>query len=212
MSERKYIVTHDLDGVQVAAPPPLQTILKLFIGNLDLDKSSSKKKEIEQRNGLIAAFATSWHTLRWSSAYSRQALELYYQVAQEFNVSLEMAALSGRERFMLQPTRFQLGDKMDYLSDLYLNPGLNSAAWKEAKVTDFVDQGYFVIHEEDDLSAALRVARVDSSQVRVHLHKPWLYPKWLLNRAGVVVPNNVVPIRDFRESPADFRQLLLAND
>lgn len=217
---RPIVLTNDLDGVHVMAPFPVMTALSLFRGRFKLPEPGTTGQEwTPPRSAVIRARNEAW---RWTIRVrpfrreSRRALDLFRAHARTHDRSLRMAALTGRLRDQHEVTRakLQASGYMDYFDDLYLNEWTTTTAWKESVVRRLVLEGSNVVHLEDDLKAALAVARtadgVPGAAVQVYLVRNASNSSRLLRRAGIELPANVTRVHSLMDAAACFEAALEA--
>lgn len=218
-AERSIFVTNDLDGVHFYAPPPLGTTVSLLRGRLSLPEEVYTVGEYIHPEGTLAQGAARlsvfFHKYRPLKAAAIKGLQGFKEIGDIHQREVLFAALSGRERDKHELTRTALGKAGydAYFSRWLLNEGNSSAAWKEFQTRKLTEEGLTVVHLEDDLRAALCVARVnkqfgEDSRVLVYLFKNLSNHPYLLQRAGIELPSNVRVVSSFKEANQDFDQRL----
>lgn len=162
------------------------------------------------RGVLYSRWSVFFHQVRPINRDALEGLAIFKQAAEKHQRQIAMAALSGREIDKHQMTQQRLlqSGHMEYFTDLHLNQGRSSSAWKESVVRTLTG-GLNVVHIDDDLRAGLCIARVneeypDEERVLVYMMRNMSNHPRLLKRAGVETPNNLVFVQSFREAATDF--------
>lgn len=218
-TERDIVFTNDLDGVHFRTLPPFKTTLRLLRRDMDLPEVDPPIGEYSLPEGWKGILFSKWSIFfQQISPINTDALEglkILRQVADGNKRQLKFAALSGRENYKHKTTQQRLlkSGHMEYFSDLYLNQGRSSSAWKESVVRNLTRQGLSVVHIDDDLRAGLMVARVnneypDEQRVLVYMMRNISNHPRLLTRAQVKVPNNLLFVHSFKEAAVDFASRL----
>ncbi len=206
----RIIFTNDLDGVHFMAPPPIKTAVSLLRGKFEIPPSGQELQPFV--NGSRLADGASWifHKFRPYKRDSLIGLQMFADAARAYDRELRIAILSGRQGVLHQLTtqKLERSGRTHLFHDIFLNESDSSSGWKEATVRRLLEEGNSVIHIDDDLKPALRVARLDSARLLVYLVKNISNSPMLLRRAGVELPENVVRVRDFREAGIDFARRL----
>jgi hypothetical protein len=222
--ERDILVTHDLDGVYYVAPPPRDTFWSLFLkGNVPIPP---RGVALDEQNGNY----TFWSDLRdvgdavlhaFKRTYPNaiKAAPTFRQFAQDSQRNISMAILSGRKSHLHEVTIYSLEKQgiLGYFDFVHLNTGQSSSGFKEQKVREYALKGFNVVHIDDDLKAGLRIARVseelpEDQKVLVYLIKNLSNHPLLLRRAGLKLPENIVPINNLKAILGDLEQRLLQKE
>lgn len=218
--DRKIAFTIDLDGVLFNAPPPLATLIQLCRRSLILPQGSQEYTQSQLPARGRSSWQSLWlaltHSIRLAKTGDLETLREVKNLSLIHQRNIEFIALSGREEATHQLTKNSLYDKgyMDYFSQLLLlNTNVSSIVWKEYHIRSLVSQGYSVIHLEDDLRAALSTARVNNQSdgqynVLVYLFRNISNHPCLLRWAGISIPENIIPVRNFQELILDFQKKL----
>ncbi len=217
--EKPIAITSDLDGVHLWAPLPLKTFLRLLARKWCLPEEVGTQESIPQVGFVDMVSETIKYRLsmllgqyKWLKPEGIVGLKGFSEVGKKHGRDLTFFALSGRETGKNDATMlaFEEAGYGQYFSRPWLlNEGINGVAWKEWQARKLANQGYTVIHLEDDLLPALCVARVNQCYVYL-LENSSNHPK-LLQRAGVNLPDNVIPVRNFQVAVEDFDQRLKSN-
>lgn len=217
-AERDIIITNDLDGVHFHAFPPMGTLLNLLIrGRITLPDAQtlpySGSKSNNMVRNLLASADQLFHLYRPIKTNRVEVLDEMMAMAVHEGRNVGCVALTGREKHLQTATESVLksnGYSRLFGNDLIMNTGFDPALWKQLSVAELVKYGFNVVHIEDDLKAALSVARVndlfgDERRVLVYLlRNPSNHPL-LLKRAGLILPKNVIHIHNgFSSIPGDF--------
>lgn len=216
-TERNIIFTNDLDGIHFRTFPPFKTTLRLLRRNLELPDVNPPVGEYNLPEGWRGVFFSKWsifiHKISPVNRDALESLEIFKQAAGQNDRQLKFAALSGRETYKHAMTKQRLAQSghMEYFTDLYLNQGRSSSAWKESAVRTLTKQGLNVVHIDDDLRAGLMVARVNNEypgedRVLVYVMRNISNHSRLLRRAQVEIPNNLLFVHSFKEAATDFAQ------
>lgn len=218
-TERPIIITSDLDGVHFYAPPPIVTTLRLLRGRLSLPEEAQAIQEYVPPVGLVntalAKLSVLFHQYRPLKPEAIRGLQRFREVGEAHEREIVFAALSGREKDKHDVTLrvLERAGYSEYFSQWLLNEGVSSVAWKEFQTRKLTDQGYTVVHLEDDLRAGLCVARVSQesegdNKVLVYLLKNLSNNPILIRRARVNIPTNLILVRNLREATNHFDRLL----
>jgi hypothetical protein len=212
---RDLILTNDLDGVHFVAPFPIMTALSLARGRFSLPDPDHPLGEYQPARSFVRKTRDRlWRftiRIRPMRRESLQALEAFRSIARDRQRKLRMVALTGRvkDQHAVTRERLEAGGYLDYFDDLYLNEGRSTTIWKERTVRELLATGANVVHLEDDLRAALAVARSQPAngdqQVLVYLVRNPSNRNRLLKRAGIDLPDNVYPVRSLLDAATDFR-------
>ncbi len=209
--------TNDVDGVHIRGPWPFHTLIELLTKHFELPNENSELEPYFYGSGLLYELTTNFkivfHAVRPRRKGAREGLAKLKAIADEEGINVESIVLSGRERPLHSLTRKQL-QRSGYhsaenpLFDHYvLNETTSSSGWKAERIRSFVKSGRFVIHLEDDLRAALSVARIGPQVLVYLLANPSNHPT-LIKHAGVELPTNVKLVKSFDEIVSDFQNLL----
>lgn len=217
-NERSLMVTSDLDGVQFHAPIPLGTTKQLLRGQLHLPGENEVFKPHLDPVGLwavaLSRLNTIFHEYRPVDKMGKAGLDRFKEVAEENNIDLTLAALTGRDGYMHTMTRRRLDHHGygQYFDRYYLSDVKNSAGYKRRIVKELLqeDETRTVVHLEDDLRAALLVASTNPDRVLVYLKKNFSNRPFLLRRAKVTLPPNVVLVDDFVQAVEDYKSRIAA--
>jgi hypothetical protein len=219
-SERKIVFTNDLDGVHFKVPPPFNTAQQLLRRRLTLPETDAtfEKHNLPDRSGsfLFNKWTIFCHKISPVNKEALAGLEIFRQTAEENNRQLKIAALSGREKYKHPMTKKRLSKSghMEFFSDLHLNQGGHSYAWKESVVKGLIEEGLSVVHIDDDLRSGLSVARVnedypDEERVFVYMLRNISNGPKLLKWSKVEIPSNMMFVRSFKEAASDFSERLV---
>jgi hypothetical protein len=208
--------TNDLDGVHFKAPVPVNSALTLLRGHELVPSTSPELKLKVARSGIRAGTSAVWNRLWYSRPFtseSRMLLEMFRDAGRAHHRDIKIAMLSGREVELHAMTKKRLSDRYgDLIDGYYLNESTSASGWKETVVKALVASGNSVVHIDDDLKPAIRVARVNEGyhdpRVLVYLVRNLSNRPWLLNRGGIMLPDNVVPVSTLREAGTDFTRRL----
>lgn len=227
MSEKKLrqiVFTNDLDGVHFYGPPPWPTLKRLWKKNFVLSEAGLPVGEYVRGTSwsavLYQKLSYFFHYIRPLKKDTLTSLAQFKSIAQIHNRTLLFAVLSGREKDKHEMTKRRLLESgyMEYFTKLYLNlnEGKYADRWKESVVRDLVQKDFNVVHIDDDLWAGLSVARVqeefpNEKRVYVYILKNVSNNDYLLKRANVVIPENLVFMKNFEEAIKDFESKLQEN-
>jgi hypothetical protein len=160
---------------------------------------------------LLSQASLFFHWIRPFKKDALEGLRAFQETAKTHQRELTCAVLSGRraETHRMTHRRLEASVYRGVFSDLYLNPGHSSSAWKEQTARRLVEEGSNVVHIEDDLRAGLSVARVDDQypdQFRVLVYILESLPNYprLLQRAEINLPSNVLVVESFKKAAVDF--------
>lgn len=217
--KRPVIITNDLDGVHFYAPPPLGTMFRFSKGRWIPPKEVHTVKEYTHPVGALARgmaqLSVLFHQYRPLKPEAIRGLAGFKAIGEAHQREVSFAALSGREKDKHELTKAVLikAGYGAYFSRWLLNEGNSSAAWKEFQTRKLTREGLHVVHLEDDVRAAWGVARVNQSfdgdtRVLVYLFRNASNDPCLLQRAGLVLPDNIQLVRTFHEANQDFNQRL----
>lgn len=217
--ENPIVITNDLDGVHFYAPPPLGTTFRLLRGRWNLPEEVQAIQEYTPPVGLVnttlARLSVLFHQYRPLRGDAIRGLQSFRDIGEAHGREVVFAALSGREKDKHDATRQALerAGYSKYFTHWLLNEGTSSVAWKEFQTRQLTEKGFTVVHLEDDLRAGLCVARVnqqfnEGDKVLVYLLKNLSNHPRLMRRAGIELPQNLVPVRNFQEASQDFAQRL----
>lgn len=215
--ERGITVFLDIDGTQNVAPPPLKTALSLCLGKFSVPPRNVDLKEAIPNTGIKRMWSVFFHSIRPFTKDSLLGLNLLKQTAQESNRDIVLAVISGREIELHEMTRAGLinSGRMNYFQEIHLNTVTSSSGHKEREAKTKVEEGNVVVLIEDDLRAALRVARInenhENNSVLVYLIKNLSNAKWLIKRGKVNLPENVIIVKSLQEAAYDFRKRIQEN-
>lgn len=212
------MVTSDLDGVQFHAPFPLGTTKQLLKGRLKLPGESEVFDSFIHPKGILAIVLSKLNTFAHEhkpvDRMGKAGLDRFKEVAEQYNLPLTIAALTGRDGYLHTTTRRKLEQHGygEYFSRYYLSDIKNSAGYKRRVVRELLqeDEARTVVHLEDDLRAALLVASTSKDRVLVYLKKNLSNHPRLLKRAKIILPPNVILVDDFVKAAEDYNQRLAA--
>lgn len=214
VEKRPLVFTNDLDGVHFVALPPLKTGMDLLRGRFKIPSLGQEVHPYTNGNKTIEALSWLSHRFRPYRREAATGIEMFRLAAELYGREMRVAVLSGRQGILHQLTigRLKKAGKLQLFEDVYLNKAESSSGWKEATVQKLLEAGNSVVHIDDDLRPALRIARLDSqedeSRVLVYLLRNFSSRDWLLRRAGLVLPPNVVRVDSFRDAGIDFTRRL----
>lgn len=125
-------------------------------------------------------------------------------IAAEHQREIRFAALSGREqdKHRLTKTELEQAGYGQYFSEYLLNEGQRSAIWKYQKVKIKMEQGFSLVHLEDDLTPALLIGKLGAL---VYLFENLSNHPLLLWMNQITLPSQVVPVKGFDQVVEDFR-------
>lgn len=212
--ERGITVFFDIDNTQnqgwgigpVRLPLiPWKTTLGLLRGNFSVPGIGQPMPEVEVvHSGLVARVNGVWHGMRSFTEDSEMGLAVFQAYAQRSDRQIETAILSGRDLALHEMTRRELesSGRMRFFNAVHLSTVRSSSGFKERVATEKIQEGRNVVLIEDDLGAALRVGQLielceEDQTVMVFLLRNFSNREWFLNRAGVVVPENVKLVSSF---------------
>lgn len=213
------VVTTDLDGIQLHAPASTGTIRSLLI-NRTL-KISSPEAELRPHDelgtfGAAMLYLAHLPFFRRVDHDGKLALIGFQNLAEEMNLQLFMAALSGREKCLHQMTNDQLQSAGygDCLSEYYFNLGDSAALHKRDTLRYFKEryQGAMFIHLEDDTKHAITVANEIGEQGCVFMKSTLASHPRLLRRAGVILPKNVIRLDKVSKAPDKLREMVQSGE
>jgi hypothetical protein len=218
-TERPIVVTNDLDGVHFYTPPPLDTTLRLLRGKLSLPEEVQAIQEYIPPAGfvntILARLFILFHQYRPLIPGALRGLQRFREVGDTHGREVVFAVLSGRKKDKHGVTLriLERAGYSQYFTQWLLNEGDSPVVWKEFQTRRLVDQGYSVVHLEDDLRAGLCVARAgnqfgEDHRVLVYLLKNLSNHPRLLRRAGITIPGNLVSVGNFQEACEDFDKRL----
>ncbi len=212
----------DLDGTQntgrtvgpVTLPlVSLGTAFGLAWGGFALPPEDQELKEARISWGLKEALNIWFHTNRKLTDSSEEGLWQLADLRDTFrskNISIEI--LSGRQPYLHALTRRQLLSRVQngFFDGVRLNTTDSSTGFKELQSISEVERGRSVVLMEDDVRAALRVARVQDlctsdQSVAVYLLNNLSNHPLLLRRAGVILPENVRRVSTFNQAAIQIR-------
>lgn len=211
--ERKFFVTSDLDGVQFHAPVPLATTFQLLKGRLVLPQEREVYPPDNHALGLAAIVKSIinsvYHEIRPVDRVGKDTLEWFRDIGFNYGIQISFAALTGRHGKYLQAmTMRKLRDTgYDEIFDRYYFADVKSSSgYKEKIVRELLkeDTERYVVYLEDDVRAALCVARTDHQKVIVYLKNNLSNHPRLLKRANVELPSNVINVSNFDQAIDDF--------
>lgn len=215
MAGERIVFTNDLDGIHFKAPPPMRTALQLVRRNFSLPPDIAPLPAYERRDRLRTSFSIVFHRIRPFNSGSIRLLRMFRDAAAIYGRDISVVILSGREVELhgLTERRLKKSQLGQYIDEYYLNRTTSASNWKAAKVREFLEAGNSVVHIDDDLRPALRIASLNQrqdgiDQVSVYLMRNISNHPRLLERAGVVLPPNVIHVSDFVEAGTDFARRL----
>ena len=213
LAEKRHIaITNDLDGVHVDAPVPFITLRRLVLRNYRLPEESFEVIPYASPSGVVGrsieAITALTHRNRTINLEGIPGLQMLRETARDFHRHATFMALSGRVKPTHEVTYRELGPTYnEFFTRWLLNEGNHSAEWKEYQARELTKEGFSVVHLEDDLNPALRMARVEN--VLVYLFSNLSNHPKLLNWAGIELPTNVISVNNFETVNEDFRKRLL---
>lgn len=209
------VVSHDWDGI-LSAGDPYKTNQKLKKGKyvVPLETEEIEPKESNEAFYRLALqfFNLYFHRIRPIFQEARDGLAILkdLQANTPEDIKISLAVLSGRELYLHDMSRTKLRRTLpNIFDDIYLNERYNSAAWKELKVREAVAQHKIVIHIEDDLEAALRVARVSPDYVRVYLLKNKFYTPDFFAKNHIQLPKNIFLVDSYSQAVRKTREYVV---
>src|SRR3989344_1385973 len=206
------VITNDLDGVHIKAPTPLTTLRKLLTRQYKIPYEIFEVTPYASPTSIIGKglerITAITHRNRRINPEGISGLRTLSEIAQAHKREIHLMALSGRIKPVHQVTHQDLGPQYEEIFVRWLlNESTSSAMWKEYKARQLISEGFTVVHLEDDLNPALRMARIKN--VHVYLFRNFSNNPWLLKWAGIELPENVIPVRSFEEVNTDFNRKLL---
>jgi len=206
--------SNDLDGVHVKAPNSLKAAAWVVGNKHALSPVGSLP---DNKKGPVKSwFASIAHTGRKSTPDSLAGLNEFSRIADEHGLQMIQAATSGRTSEVHETTVDFLNSSgyAEYFSEVNLNPDKKNHSWKENVVRRKLEEGYgMVVHLDDDIRAAMTVARVDTERVIVFLIRNWSCAKpllWIGEKRGLKLPKNVYLADDILDASRIFEQALLS--
>lgn len=211
--KEKALITNDLDGVHFWAPFPWHTFVALLTRTFTAPSPEVELQEYQAPTGFWAMLALNlnylFHDLRPVNRQSRAGLKRLLNLFSESQIEAKAVALSGREVPLHRMTTRKLNRHgyQGLLAEHQLNLATSSSGWKAAKIHEQNQPDQQIIHIDDDLKAALKIVAVNPD-AWVYLLKNFSNRQWLLRWAGVTLPENVVPVRNFSEINKDMFERL----
>ncbi|PIP74637.1 MAG: hypothetical protein COW87_02750 [Candidatus Levybacteria bacterium CG22_combo_CG10-13_8_21_14_all_35_11] len=160
-------------------------------------------------------FASIIHNGRESTSDSLAGLSEFSRIADAHGLEMVKAATSGRTSEVHETTVDFLNSSgyADHFSEVNLNPDKKTHSWKEDVARRKLNEGYdMVVHLDDDIRAAMSVARVDEYRVIVFLIKNWSNAKpllWIGEKRGLQLPPNIYFADDVLDASRIFEQAIL---
>lgn len=217
-AKREIIFSNDLDGVHFRAPSPWVTRRQLRMGELRLPEEEAENPEYIQPRTLSQKFQSAVnilaHRYRRMTPDGIRGIQLFKEFAAEAGRRMTVVALSGREQNKHKMTieRLKKVGLMEYFDEVHLNKGKSATIVKQNMVKKWTAEGLNVVHIDDDLRPSLCMARVGLSyeepRVLIYLLKNASNHPALLERAGVVLPDNLKLVPSFEMAAIDFMRRL----
>jgi hypothetical protein len=217
MSERRRVVLlTDVDKVQVAGPPSMGTIRKLYRGSLVPVNYQEAVLREHSSTGMVA-FALlkliwAYHAVRWPNRDGQQSLPMFREAAKDNGIDMKVVASSGRETPLHGLTQWQLRKLKEkgIIDELRHNPGYNSPSHKARLGDEYLEEEpevpTRVILLDDDTLASLTFAQVDPRRSYSYLQRNLSNHPGLMAKAGVTLPPNVQIVDSFKQAAHDFRR------
>ncbi|PJC54812.1 MAG: hypothetical protein CO028_00465, partial [Candidatus Levybacteria bacterium CG_4_9_14_0_2_um_filter_35_21] len=171
---------------------------------------------LDSKKGPVKSwFASIIHNGRESTSDSLAGLSEFSRIADAHGLEMVKAATSGRTSEVHETTVDFLNSSgyADHFSEVNLNPDKKTHSWKEDVARRKLNEGYdMVVHLDDDIRAAMSVARVDEYRVIVFLIKNWSNAKpllWIGEKRGLQLPPNIYFADDVLDASRIFEQAIL---
>jgi|SRR3989344_2857494 len=211
IEKRPIALTNDLDGVHTKAPIPLTSFRKLLMRGYKLSAETFEITPYTPPTNLVERWVEKvtafTHRNRAVNPEGIVGLQMLRETACSHHRKMTIMALSGRIKPVHEATHQDLGTMYDeYFERWLLNEGTHAAEWKEYQARELTREGFTVVHLEDDLNPALRMARVEN--VFVYLFRNLSNHPKLLHWAGIELPENVVSVKGFEVANTDFNRRL----
>lgn len=216
--ESTTIINSDLDGVLIHAPIPFVTFMRLLSRTFDIPELEEQPDAVGQPDKLTLKD-------RWSIFYhgirpmKNEAVLQLCTIAKQMSLysqPFSLRILSGRTPELHSLTRQQVtsspvGRYLDQQAGFLLNHFDSSSTWKEWSVKQMLteDPTCNVIHIEDDVKAALRVARLDTDRVMVFLLDNRSNRETLLKKNQLEMPPNVIRVKNMSEVTTHLTGMLM---
>ena len=205
--------SNDLDGVHVIVPGSANAAVWV-IGNKHILPPEGSLMDTK-RNFIVNKLTMAFHKGRKINPESLTGLDEFSRIAETYGIEMTKGATSGRtsDAHVLTMDFIENNGLSDHFTEVNLNPDKKNHSWKEAVVRKKIEEGYnMVIHLDDDIRAAMSVARVDSKRVIVYLIKNWSNSKpllWIGTKRGLELPRNLYFADTVLDAALKFEQLLL---
>lgn len=217
--EHPILVTNDLDGVHYVTVPSFKTTMAFLRGRGTLPQIVNEIKPYMPPTGIynrgLARLSYIVHRYRPFYPDGLSGLKKFKETGKLYSRTLLFAALSGREIDKHEMTKRSLlkAGYGDYITEWMLNKGTSATAWKEKQIRTKVNEGYTVVHLEDDTKTACCVARVNDefageTRVIVYLLSNLTNKPWLLRKAGIKLPSNIILVNNLYEASEHFEKLV----
>lgn len=204
------VISNDIDGVLLHAPAPRKTKKRLQFENFSIpSKNEAALPKFAGYGFLLEMFLRWGHAIR---SVKKDAL-LGLRVLQDFissvesdqSIKISLVTTSGREKYLHNMTKRKIAKQFPHTfaeESIRLNPHYGSGSWKELVARNEAEKGHLFIHIEDDLEAALQVARTDESQVLVLLISNESNDETLLrkNNPPISLPSNVIRVESYLDA------------
>lgn len=215
------VFSSDLDGVVFDAPFPFKTYLDLVTGKFHLSNpledegvvASLGVSAVDRIRQPYVAANTYFHGKRPVKSDVAAGISNLGKIVEDFP-GIRTIALTGREgryKYEMTKNRLEEGTNSFFGEDIFTSPGVGSSRWKEWVALKMVEDGKFFIHVDDDLKAALRIARVSDyypNSTHVYLINNKSNSPKLLKKAGIILPDNVERVANFNDAVLLFGQLV----
>jgi len=198
-----------MDGIHFNAPFPTKTALMLLRGQKLIPDNFAEPEKIEAASGVLTWLTTRHYSFRGFNSDGGIYLNMIKNARDAYKRNIKIAVLTGRRPELHMVTKRRVTqryeDSFDYF---FMNNTSSASGYKESVARKILDGGNSMVHIDDDLRVALRIARASEEysdqQVVIYLKNNLSNGQWLLARAGVELPPNIIPVGSLRDAGVDF--------
>lgn len=161
------------NGVHIHTFPPFITMYQLLVKNFSLHDENKPlvNQPITNFVGILKSKVNILlHQYRPIKNSGLPDLESFKKIDEEYQREIEFMVLTGRakDKHELTKKALEKAGYTDYFSRFLFNEFTSATLWKGQKAQELIGEGFNVVHLEDDLRAALCVARVNAIKLGPH--------------------------------------------
>ncbi len=208
-SSAQHILISDVDGALFHGISSTTTLGELIMGGLRLPKSGGTYSKRERSPSVVGVakelLASAYLEVQKVDEKAVEGIRKFREYGIEKNQEFVFAAVTGRtgKRIAAMTRRVFHDYKLDTIfKKIFFTNLVSTPAFKERTARDLLDANpkRKIIYLEDDLRAALAIARTSSDRVTVFLKRNISNSDALRWWAKIKIPDNVIMVDDFSQA------------